>query len=94
VTAGDTPGRTVPDSRPPSKRPLSEAEITQLNEEARLYPWRLFGFTKLAGMIGVSDHCITAVANHKKFRHKALKKLRPEWVLAFLAEPPDDFKVG
>jgi hypothetical protein len=66
--------------------PVQKKDSSALNEEARLYPWRLFGCGQLAVMIGVDTHVISEVSRHPQTCFVKGSKARPEWVVAFIEQ--------
>lgn len=89
--AAPAPAPSTPPPAPPEE--FSPAEVAALNEEARLYRWRMYSFGELRAMCGINAHVMGAVASHKLSPFKFGKKGRPEWVADFLADPPADFSV-
>ena len=78
----------------PSGKNLTAAEVAELRQVARDYPWVLFGVLQLAAMMEVHPDIISAVANHRDSPfYRELKKSRPERIHAFLENPPSDFGV-
>lgn len=76
----------------PDGRALKPEDIEKLNRVARDYEWVLFGCSQLAGMLNIHLRLITAVASHPQSPFGAAgKKARPEWVFAFLRDPPKGF---
>lgn len=108
-SSSPAPAPAVPETAESSaegKHVLSPAEVTALNETARLYPWTLFSIGELAAMLRRSVKTVSAVANYwnsvdnpapEKIRHyrpspfQAGKFARPEKVADFLQNPPSDF---
>ena len=93
-SAPSSPSAPPPQAEDGDYRTFTREQIHDLRLQARDFPFVLFGVYELAAMIGVHGIVVTAVANHRASPFlKARKKARPEWVMDFLRNPPEDFDV-
>jgi hypothetical protein len=82
-------------SKPREEGALSKAEVEELRRTAAAYPFMLYGSRQLAAMIPVHVSVMAAIVAHAKSPFLQFpKKARPEWVFAFLQNPPADFSMA